>query len=172
MSQLQDLRNKIVSLEAATSIAREWKDNGEKIVFTNGCFDILHQGHVVYLAKSRDLGDKLIVGLNSDESVRRQGKGEDRPINSENARSLTLAALSSVDLIVVFDNDTPIDLITSLSPNVLAKGADYDPDVTDETDPAYIVGSNEIRMAGGAVAAIELEPGFSTTSIIERLSNG
>lgn len=172
MSQLQDLSDKIVSIEYATAKVAEWKAAGHVVVLTNGCFDILHQGHVVYLAKSRDLGDKLVVGLNTDGSVKRLGKGDGRPVNSETARAMTLAGLSSVDLIVHFDEDTPIELIRQLGPDVLAKGADYDPDLTNENDPKYIVGSNEVRAAGGRVAAIELEEGFSTTSIIERLSNG
>jgi len=142
---------------------------GDKVVFTNGCFDILHQGHVTYLAETAQYGQRLIVGVNTDASVKRQGKGDDRPINDEGARALVLASLGFVDMIVFFDDDTPITLINKLAPDVLAKGADYDPDETDESSKKYIVGSDVVKKKGGTVVAIPLVEGFSTTGIIDKL---
>jgi D-glycero-beta-D-manno-heptose 1-phosphate adenylyltransferase len=130
------------------------------LVFTNGVFDILHRGHVEYLYAARALGDALVVGLNTDESVRRLGKGADRPINREEDRALVLAALACVDAVTLFGDDTPRDLVAALLPDVLVKGGDY----TVET----IVGAEEVRAAGGRVQVIPLVPGRSTTMILER----
>lgn len=160
---------KIVSLHEAKQQVEIWKLSSKKVVFTNGCFDILHKGHVTYLAQAAEHGNRLILGLNTDASVKRQGKSDDRPINDENARATVLAALSFVDLIVLFDEDTPIDLIREFKPNVLAKGADYDPTETDSSSTKYIVGSDLVRENGGEVVAIPLVDGFSTTSILEKL---
>jgi rfaE bifunctional protein nucleotidyltransferase chain/domain len=160
---------KIVSLNEAKQQIEIWKLSSKKVVFTNGCFDILHKGHVTYLAQTAQHGNRLILGLNTDASVKRQGKGDDRPINDENARATVLAALSFVDLIVFFDDDTPIDLIRELEPNVLAKGADYDPAEIDSSSKKYIVGSDLVRANGGEVVAIPLVDGFSTTGILEKL---
>lgn len=172
MSLLQQLRNKIISDTDIGAIAKDWTSNGEQLVFTNGCFDILHQGHIMYLTKARDSGTKLIVGLNTDSSVKRQNKGENRPINNEKARAIALAGLAAVDAVVLFDTDTPLYLIKTITPNVLAKGADYNEEETDPNNKGYIVGSNEVRRSGGQVITIPLEEGFSTTSIIDRISNG
>lgn len=131
-----------------------------KVVFTNGVFDLLHPGHVDLLLGARRLGDALIVGLNSDASVRRL-KGASRPIRNELERSYVLAALQMVDAVVIFDQDTPLELIVALEPDVIVKGGDY----TETT----IVGAQEVRARGGEVAIIPLTPGQSTTSIIERL---
>jgi len=169
MKTLHEIQNKIVSKEIAVEIVREWQRTDEKVVFTNGCFDILHEGHVTYLAQSSDEGDHLVVGLNTDASVKRQGKGDDRPVNSELSRAMILAALGFVDLIVLFDADTPLELIQTLRPDVLVKGADYDPAETAETSKKYIVGSKEVIAAGGVVKAIPLVEGFSTTAILKRL---
>lgn len=160
---------KIVTLHEAKQQVEIWKLASHKVVFTNGCFDILHKGHVSYLARTAEHGNRLIVGLNSDASVKRQEKGENRPINDEAARATVLAALSCVDLIVLFDQDTPIELIRELEPNVLAKGADYDPLETDSHSKKHIVGSDIVRANGGEVVAIPLVDGFSTTAIVERL---
>ncbi len=160
---------KIVSLHEAKQQIEIWKLSSKKVIFTNGCFDILHKGHVTYLAQTAEHGNRLIVGLNTDASVKRQGKGDDRPVNDENARATVLAALSFVDLIVLFDGDTPIDLIRELKPNVLAKGADYDPEEMDSNSKKYIVGSDLVRANGGEVIAIPLVDGFSTTGILEKL---
>ncbi len=137
-----------------------WRENKEKIVFSNGCFDILHQGHVVYLAKAAQLGTKLIIGLNTDASVNRL-KGKNRPINGEQERALLLAALAFVDMVVLFEEDTPYNLIKTVEPNVLVKGADYKPE--------DIVGYDIVRAKGGKVETIVLEEGFSTTDVIERI---
>ena len=139
-----------------------WQNSGEKVVFTNGVFDVLHIGHVTYLAKAAELGDKLIIGLNSDASVKRI-KGESRPINNEANRAALLAALFFVDAIVIFGEDTPLNLISTLLPDILVKGADY----TVEN----IVGAKEVLANGGEVKTIDFVDGHSSTSIIEKLKN-
>lgn len=145
-----------------------WRMKGDKIVFTNGCFDILHKGHVTYLAKAAQEGTRLVIGLNTDTSVREQGKGEDRPINDQDARALVIAALGFVDLVLFFEEQTPINLIKELLPDVLVKGADYDPNETDPNSKKYIVGSDLIKANGGKVIAIPLVDGYSTTSILAK----
>lgn len=147
---------------------QDWKSKGEKIVFTNGVFDILHVGHVDYLEKAKNLGDRLVLGLNSDASVRTLGKGPERPINPQDARARVLQALRCVDAVIVFEDSTPKELITSLMPDVLVKGGDYDPNVRDLEDKRYIVGSAEVIQNGGVVVAIPLTEGYSTTSILEK----
>lgn len=169
MSRLEYLNAKIADPEQALMKIGSWKMKGSKVVFTNGCFDILHQGHVVYLAKAAEMGDKLVVAVNSDDSVRRQQKGPERPINSETSRSIVLAALAFVDLVVVFYADTPLELIEMLQPDVLVKGADYDPQETDPGSKKYIVGSDFVRKHNGSVQVVDLEEGFSTTSIVKKL---
>ena len=129
-----------------------------KIVFTNGCFDILHRGHIEYLAQARDKGDVLVVGLNTDASVRRL-KGENRPVNPQEARAMVLASLFFVDAVVLFDEDTPYELIKTIQPDVLVKGADYQPE--------SIVGYDIVTAKGGTVETVELVEGFSTTGIID-----
>lgn len=161
---------KIATLEEAKRQIEIWKLASQKVVFTNGVFDILHKGHVTYLAQTAERGNRLILGLNTDASVRRLGKGDDRPIHDEDARATVLAALSCVDLIVFFDDDTPLDLIRELKPNVLAKGADYDPNEIDSTSKKYIVGSDIVKANGGEVVAIPLVEGFSTTNILKKLT--
>ena len=168
-SRTDFLGAKIATLEEAKQQLEIWKLSSKKVVFTNGCFDILHKGHVTYLAQAAQQGNRLVLGLNTDASVKRQGKGDDRPINNEDARGTVLAAMSFVDLIVFFDDDTPIDLIRELEPDVLAKGADYDPDETDASSKKYIVGSDLVKANGGEVVAIPLVDGFSTTSILKKL---
>lgn len=168
MSHFSQVEAKCVDWATAKSIVDQWKADGEKVVFTNGCFDILHKGHVTYLAKSADLGSRLVVAINDDASVRSLGKGENRPINNQDARMLLLAALSFVDLVVVFSETTPKEIIELLVPNVLVKGGDYDLNEMNSTSPTYIVGSDCVRAAGGTVAVIDLVNGFSTTSIIEK----
>lgn len=170
MNQWESIQHKIVSLETAETIVSSWKIDDKKVVFTNGCFDILHRGHVTYLAKAADNGNFLVVGLNSDASVKRQEKGANRPINDENSRAYVLAALSFVDLVVIFNEDTPIKVIETLLPNVLVKGADYDESITDQNNKKYIVGSKEVNVSGGKVKTVELEEGFSTTAIIEKIT--
>lgn len=169
ISRLTHIQDKIVDYNQALKRIGIWKMKMDTIVFTNGCFDILHTGHVTYLAEAAQLGTKLVVALNTDSSVKRQGKGDDRPINSEDARAMVVAALGAVDMVVFFDSDTPIELIKLLRPNVLVKGADYDPEESDSSSKKYIVGSDVVRNYGGKVEAIPLVEGFSTTSIIEKL---
>lgn len=144
-----------------------WSGAGETVVFTNGVFDILHAGHVTYLEAAKAMGTKLVVGLNSDASVRRLGKGPERPINSAEDRQAVLAGLRAVDLVVVFDGDTPAALIDAIRPDVLVKGGDYNPDAP-VGSPAHIVGSDEVRSRGGKVVVVPLLPGRSTTNIIKK----
>ena len=169
MNLWDKLQLKIVTKDLAKTLISAWKEVGENVVFTNGCFDILHRGHVTYLAKAAGYGDYLVIGLNTDASVKRQGKGADRPINDEASRALVLAALESVDLIVLFEEDTPLNIINELQPNVLVKGADYDADEANPASKKYIVGSKEVKARGGEVFTIELEEGFSTTKILNKL---
>ncbi|MBT3501927.1 MAG: D-glycero-beta-D-manno-heptose 1-phosphate adenylyltransferase [Candidatus Marinimicrobia bacterium] len=137
-----------------------WKADGLKVVFTNGCFDILHRGHVEYLADTKDCGDRLVLALNSDRSVR-ELKGDSRPIQNEDDRAAILDALSSIDMVVVFDEDTPADIVKMLIPDVLAKGGDYTPDT--------IVGADTVIENGGEVKVIPFRPGQSTSSIVEKI---
>lgn len=169
MSRINYILHKIADIPTAKQKIATWKLKGEKVVFTNGCFDILHKGHVTYLAQAADLGNKLIVGLNTDASVKRQGKGEERPINPENARLQVLASLGFIDLVILFDDETPEQLIKELLPDVLVKGADYDPNEQDKTSKKYIVGSDIVRANHGTVAVINLVDGFSTTGIVNKL---
>lgn len=133
---------------------------GKKVVFTNGCFDILHRGHLEYLQAAADLGDILIVGLNSDASVKRL-KGEKRPINNQNDRAFALASLVFVDAVIIFDEDTPLELIQRVKPNVLVKGGDY--------SIGNIVGADFVKNIGGEVQVIPFVDGYSTTQIIEKM---
>ena len=139
-----------------------WKFLNHKIVFTNGCFDILHRGHIEYLAKAADEGDILVVGLNTDNSVRKI-KGDNRPVNDEETRASVLGALGFVDAVILFDEETPYDLIKSVQPDVLVKGSDYK-----EED---IVGYDIVTASGGEIKTIELLEGFSTTGLIDRLKS-
>ncbi len=144
-------------LKAAVELA---KARGEKIVMTNGCFDILHPGHVSYLENARKLGDRLIVAVNTDNSVKRL-KGETRPINDLATRMAVLAGLSSVDWLVAFDEDTPQRLIAEILPDLLVKGGDYKPE--------EIVGSKEVWLNGGEVKVLNFENGCSTTNVIKKI---
>ena len=151
---------KICELAEAQQRRNEWKSAGEQVVFTNGCFDILHLGHVDYLEKARQTGTKMIVGVNSDASVRVL-KGPERPVNNEYARARIIASLQFVDLVIVFNEETPLELINILLPDILVKGDDY----SFET----IVGAKEVIAAGGQVKTIPLVPSYSTTGIIQKL---
>jgi D-glycero-beta-D-manno-heptose 1-phosphate adenylyltransferase len=161
MSFHQQLKSKIVSREDALQKINAQKLRDKKIVFTNGCFDIIHPGHVDYLSQARDLGDFLILGLNTDNSVRRLQKAPNRPINNEQARASVLAALASVDLIVLFDDETPYELIKFLQPNILVKGDDY--------EVQKIVGYDVVTANGGKVITIPFLEGFSTTNLIKKI---
>jgi rfaE bifunctional protein nucleotidyltransferase chain/domain len=152
-----DPRRKILDRAHATAWRRQ---QSGRVVFTNGVFDLLHGGHVDVLRGARSHGSLLVVGLNSDASVRRL-KGPDRPIRSEDERAYLLAALEVVDVVSIFDEDTPLELVQALEPDVLVKGGDY--------TPATMVGAREVLARGGEVIVIPLTPGLSTTSLIERL---
>ena len=169
MSWLTQINNKIISDSELESFVATNKRVGNSIVFTNGCFDILHKGHVEYLAQAADLGDLLVVGINSDASVKRQGKGDERPINSLEARSTLLGALEFIGGVVEFDSDTPLDLIKRIQPDILVKGADYDPNEANADSKSYIVGRAEVLENGGEVKVINLVPGYSTTNIVNKL---
>ena len=156
----QTLLGKISDLQSLKASIARWQSKGKKVVFTNGVFDLLHIGHITYMAKAAELGDKLVIGLNSDSSVKRI-KGEDRPVNDQNSRAALLAALFFVDGIVVFEEDTPIEIITSLMPDILVKGADYSIE--------NIVGAKEVMANGGEVKTIDFVEGYSSTSIIKKI---
>jgi len=155
------LSEKLHTKEQLQRLLNLWSFQNKKIVFTNGCFDILHRGHVEYLAHARDLGDKLVLGLNTDASVKRQGKSPERPINTEDTRAIILAGLECVDAIVLFDEDTPLQLIELVQPDVLVKGSDYKAE--------EIVGYDVVTSKGGKVMTIQLVDGFSTTKLIEKM---
>lgn len=169
MEQIAHLHHKIVPLDQAKRLVAMWHMKGETVVFTNGCFDVLHKGHVMYLAKASDLGDRLIVAVNTDSSVKTQNKGDDRPVNPEEARAFLIAALGFVDLVVFIEEKTPYHLIDSLLPDVLVKGSDYDAEETDPTAKKYIVGSDLVKNNGGKVVTVDFVDGFSSTSIINQL---
>ncbi len=156
------------SLEQVNALLSTYRSDGRKVVFTNGVFDLLHVGHVTYLEAARALGDVLVVGLNNDASVRRLNKGPERPVNPELARAKVLSALRCVDAVVIFGEDTPLDVISALRPDVLVKGGDYDPQVSDPSDKRYMVGSDVVKAAGGDVVAIPLVSGYSTTALLEK----
>lgn len=138
---------------------KQWQFKGERIVFTNGCFDIVHRGHVEYLAKAASLGTRLVIGLNTDASVRRL-KGESRPVNNEYARALLLSSLIFVDKVILFDEDTPLELIRYIQPDILVKGSDYKPE--------SIVGYDIVKGKGGKIITIDFVDGYSTTSILDK----
>jgi rfaE bifunctional protein nucleotidyltransferase chain/domain len=154
------LFTKITTLPQLRSNIAAWKSEGKKVVFTNGVFDLLHLGHITYLAKAAELGDKLIIGLNTDASVKRL-KGEGRPVNDQNNRAALLAALFFVDAVILFEEDTPRELITLLMPDVLIKGADYSVE--------NIAGAKEVLANGGEVKTISLVEGYSSTAIINKI---
>jgi rfaE bifunctional protein nucleotidyltransferase chain/domain len=153
--------HKVVDRAAAARWVRDRQALGHKVVFTNGCFDLLHRGHVHYLEEARALGDALIVGVNTDASAARLNKGPGRPLNPEGDRARVLAALACVDRVVLFDEDTPLELITALQPDVLVKGGDYQLN--------EIVGREIVLARGGQVVALPFLPGYSTTALLERL---
>lgn len=152
----------VINKELLKEILSKLKEQGKKVVFTNGCFDILHSGHVNYLSKAKQLGDYLVIGLNTDASVRRL-KGSERPINHQEDRAIVLSALKAVDFVCYFDEDTPLELIEEISPDYLVKGGDY----TLET----VVGADFVINNGGEVFLIPLVEGKSTTSIIKKMKN-
>lgn len=153
--------SRLMDLTTLQRLIAIWRMKGDRVVFTNGCFDLLHRGHVTYLEQAAALGTRLIVGLNSDASVRRQQKGPERPLNDEASRALVLGALRCVDAVVIFDADIPLDLITAIVPDVLVKGGDWSVD--------RIVGADVVKAHGGEVHSLKLVDGFSTTGLVERI---
>lgn len=162
MNHLEKIQNKILNKDNLEEWVAECRAKGSKIVFSNGCFDILHRGHVEYLAKAADFGDEMLIGLNTDASVKRL-KGRSRPINDEYARAIVLAGLEFISAVVLFDEDTPYNLIKVVQPDVLVKGSDYKPE--------DIVGYDIVTAKGGRVETIDFVDGYSTTRTIEKSRN-
>lgn len=166
MKTLEAIQSKIFNFgnkegrEKFSRMLAYWKFREKKLVFTNGCFDILHLGHIDYLAKSADLGNVLIIGLNTDMSVKRI-KGEKRPVNNEEARATAIATLGFVDAVVLFNEDTPYELISAIGPDILVKGSDY--------EPGQIVGNDIMKSKGGEIVTINFLEGYSTTSLITKI---
>lgn len=160
MKEIDLIKNKILTLQDLGTKLREWSKEGKKIVFTNGCFDIIHQGHIDYLAKAKDLGDILIIGLNTDQSVSTI-KGKNRPIQDQESRAIILASMQFVDAIVYFSDPTPYELISSIQPDILVKGADYKPE--------EIVGYDIVKQKGGEIKTLTFLEGYSTTSIENKI---
>ncbi len=160
MKQIDAIKTKIYTLPSLMAVVNGWRLKGQTIAFTNGCFDILHEGHIFSLSQAASEADLLIVGVNSDASTKRL-KGEERPVNNEQSRALLLASLAIVDAVVIFEEDTPLNLISTILPEVLVKGGDY----TIE----QIVGAKEVMANGGRVAINPIVQGFSTTGIIEKI---
>jgi len=163
MKNLEIINNKILTKEQLESLLAYWRFFKKKIVWTNGCFDLLHLGHIDYLSKAKDQGDILIVGVNSDKSVK-QIKKAGRPITDENSRSTIISALHFVDVVVLFDEETPYEWIKFIQPDVLVKGSDYKAE--------EVVGFDIVKTKGGAVVTIDFLPGYSTTGIEEKIRNG
>lgn len=156
------MENKIYeSISDFSPTLHQWKENKEKIVFTNGCFDILHFGHIDYLKKATALGTKLIVGLNSDSSVRDQNKRASRPLQNQLSRSAIMASLYFVDAVIIFEEQTPLKLIEAIVPDILVKGSDYKPE--------NIVGYDVVKNAGGNIITIDFVDGYSTTAIEQKI---
>ncbi|MFC2137017.1 D-glycero-beta-D-manno-heptose 1-phosphate adenylyltransferase [Bacteroidota bacterium] len=162
MDKLQLIKNKIINLNDLKNKKAYWKFREQKVVFTNGCFDIIHRGHIEYLLKAASYGDILIVGLNTDESIRKI-KGDNRPIMDEESRAMTLASLQFVNFVVLFKEETPLSLINSIVPDVLIKGSDYKKE--------DIIGYDIVKNAGGKIITIDFIEGYSTTSIINKIKN-
>ncbi len=169
MGHWSHLQHKVASTQEVAQRIADWQNAGDRVVFTNGVFDLLHLGHIDYLSKAADLGQRLVIGLNADESVRTLAKGPARPIKNDANRSHILAALTFVDAVVMFNEPTPLALIESLRPDVLVKGGDYNPFETDSTSKTYIVGSDLVRNWGGDVVVIPFLPGHSTSTLEQKI---
>jgi rfaE bifunctional protein nucleotidyltransferase chain/domain len=157
MTTLEVTQSKIFDRQILSQRIAMWRFQNKKVIFTNGCFDILHRGHIEYLSKARDLGDVLVVGVNTDSSVKRI-KGENRPVQDEVSRAQILASLRFVEAVILFDEDTPYELISLVKPDILVKGGDY--------SEATIVGADIVKTNGGEVVTIPLTPGYSTSRIL------
>lgn len=161
---LNNIYKKIIDSRDIPSRIKGWRKKGESIVFTNGCFDLLHKGHIEYLAQAADLGDRLVIGVNADVSVKQLGKGDLRPIKDEQTRALILAALQFVTAVVIFEEDTPYELISIIIPDVLVKGGDWKKE--------DIVGADLVEANGGQVRTIKFVDGYSTTNYVNKIKNG
>ena len=159
---LNQIRSKIKTLDEIIAASENWQSQNKRIVFTNGCFDIVHLGHIDYLSRAADLADVLVIGVNTDASVSRI-KGENRPLQDELSRSTLLASFQFVEAVVLFDDDTPYELIKAIQPDVLVKGSDY--------NEADIVGADIVGDKGGKIVTIDFLDGYSTSSIIEKANN-
>ncbi len=160
MNYLEILNQKIINKEKLTPLLTYWRLKNHRLVFTNGCFDILHRGHIEYLAKAASLGDVLVIGLNTDQSVKNI-KGPQRPVQDEKSRALVLASLTFVTAVVFFNEDTPYNLIEQIKPDVLVKGADYQKE--------DIVGADVVESNGGEIITVNLTEGYSTSSVINKI---
>ncbi|NOZ46302.1 MAG: D-glycero-beta-D-manno-heptose 1-phosphate adenylyltransferase [Chlorobi bacterium] len=159
INRLNLIKEKIKTIEELPFLLSNWKFKNKRVVFTNGCFDILHRGHIEYLTKASELGDILIIGLNTDDSVRKL-KGKNRPVQDQESRALILASLSFVSIVVLFDEETPYNLIKLIKPSILVKGSDYQPE--------EIVGYDILKKYGGEVKTIDFIKGYSTTHILNQ----
>lgn len=171
MNKLSKIKNKIVDRNQLKQLVSGWKKDYQQVVFTNGCFDILHRGHIEYLAQAADFGNRLIIAVNSDASVKGLDKGSSRPIQDEYSRALIISALSFVDAVIIFDEQTPLELIKLLVPDILIKGGDYDANCSEKLDKKYIVGSDIVKNNGGKVEVIQFVSGFSTSKIEEKIKS-
>jgi rfaE bifunctional protein nucleotidyltransferase chain/domain len=163
MTKLESIKSKIIGREELLRKLAVWRFKDQTIVFTNGCFDILHKGHATYLAEAAALGDVLIVGLNSDSSVKKLGKGANRPIQDEESRAFILASFHYISNIIIFEEDTPLELIKTIQPDVLVKGGDWKPE--------QIAGYDVVMAKGGKVVVLDFIPGFSTSSIVQKIKD-
>lgn len=163
MNKLSKVQSKIQTEESLSDLLSQWEEQNKKIVFTNGCFDILHRGHIEYLSKAADLGDVLFIGVNTDASVSKL-KGESRPLQDEYSRLMILGALEFVDALILFDEETPLELIRKVQPHILVKGADYKPE--------DIIGYDIVKARGGEIKTIEFLPGYSTSAIEQKIKEG
>jgi len=161
MKHLEIIKRKILSADSLESSLALWRFRGLKIVFTNGCFDLLHLGHIDYLSKAKDFGDLLFVGVNTDHSVKMLGKGANRPITEEYSRAIILASLHFVDAVMLFDEETPYELIKIVQPDVLVKGSDYKAE--------EIIGYDIVKNKGGEILTIDFLPGYSTSHIEQKI---
>ncbi len=169
MTQEEVIQSKIHTIQSLQRQLAIWRLHNKKIVFTNGCFDLLHRGHIDYLTKAADSGDYLVVAINSDDSVKLLNKGSSRPIQDEQSRAIIMASLHFVSAIIIFTENTPLELIKQIEPNVLVKGSDYDMHEVNSQSEKYIVGSDFVRQQGGEVKTIEYLEGFSTSDIEQKI---
>ncbi len=163
MTNLEIIKKKVFKRDDLSRQLNIWRMQSKKIVFTNGCFDLLHHGHIDYLSKAADMGEILVIGLNSDSSVKKLNKGSNRPIQNENDRALILSSIQFIEAIILFEEDTPLELIKMVRPDVLVKGGDW--------KESEIVGADVVKANGGTVTTIPFVEGYSTTSIEKKIKS-